>query len=549
MSKGSSPVGWRANILLALGSAVLTVMLLGVVEAGLRLAGLGAADASRASRLKYQQIYLPILVPGRRADGTAVLQPADKRLPFQSIPLRKKPGTVRIFTFGGSATAGLGYSPNVTFARYLERMLQTAHPGVTFEVVNLGIVALASQQVRLLVADVCAHYDPDILIVYAGNNEFLEMHAEKYASRHANALSRLEDGVRETNLYRAVDRAVNGPPKIPSLTEQDFSNDDLRLSEAEIIEDVDVSPAEVGGVVDRYEANIQEMADAAGAAHRPLILMTVASNWEWRGRSDLPDDWVREVWGHDVDGSPDTWRRTRDILSQKLESAPAKQRHEWLFRRAVAAAALGDFTAARADYRAAMNEDPHLRRALDAANDRVRHVAERSGAALVDTVEVLSRQAEHGIVGFDEFYDYVHFTPQGALRVAAALFDEIHRQGGLPDVGSFDTQAYVAAEIDRIRLLEEDSKAVFDWMGFGFDKALLHDRDLWKYEHMRSALDERLKHNPGDVRALVYRGNARFFELGGAAAAARDYDAALALAPAQQEIRDNLERLRADGRL
>jgi lysophospholipase L1-like esterase len=549
MTNRSNRAGWRTNILLAFGSIVLTAMLLGFVEASLRLAGLGTADASRASRLKYQQIYLPILVPGHRADGTAVLQPADKRLPFQSIRRLKQPGTVRIFTFGGSATAGLGYSPNVTFTRYLERMLQTAHPGVAFEVVNLGIVALASQQVRLLVADVCAHYDPDILIVYAGNNEFLEMHAEKYARRHANVLSRFADEVRETNLYRVVDRIVSGPPKIPSVAQQNFSNDDLRLSEAEIIADVDVSPVEVASAVDRYDASIEAMAEAAGVAHRHLVLMTVASNWKWRGRSDLPDDWVREVWGHDVDGSPETWRRTRDILSQKLESAPARQRHEWLFRRAVAAAALGDFAAARADYRAAMNEDPHLRRALDAANDRVRHVAQRSGVALVDTVEVLSHQAEHGIVGFDEFYDYVHFTPLGNLRVAAALFDEMHRQGWLPDALSFDPQGYVAAELERIRMLEEDPIAVLDWMGFGFTKALLHDRDLWKYEHMTSALDERLKQHPDDVRALVYRGNARFFELDGAAAAARDYTDALALAPAPQEVRDNLERLRADGRL
>ena len=319
------------------------------------------------------------------------------------------------------------------------------------------------------------------------------MHAEKYARRHGDLLSRLADQVRETHLYRVVDRAVSGPPKIPSLAEQNFSNADLRLTEAEIIEDIDVSPAEVGSVVDRYEANIEVMAGAAG---RRLVLMTVASNWKWRGRNDLPDDWVGELLGDGVARGADTWRRARDVLTLKLESAPAKQRHEWLYRRAVAAEALGDFPAARADYRAAMNEDPHLRRALDVANDRVRRVAERHGVALVDAVEVLSRHAEHGIVGFDEFYDYVHFTPRGALLVAAALFDEIARQGWVRDDGPFDTQAYVTAEIDRIRLLEEDPSAVRDWMGFGFAKALLYDRDLWKYEHMTAALDERLKHDP-----------------------------------------------------
>ena len=249
---------------------------------------------------------------------------------------------MRIFTFGASATAGLGYSPNVTFTRYLERMLQKAHPDVPFEVVNLGIVALSSQQVRLLVTDVCAHDDPDIVIIYSGNNEFLEMHAEKYARLHANAISRLADEARDTNLYRFLDRVVSGPPRIPSLAEQNFSNDDLRLTEAEIIEDVDVSPAEIASVVDRYERNIEAMAGAAEAAHSHMVLMTVASNWKWRGRSDLPGGWVGELLGGDADLDAERWRRARDVLTAKLESAPAKQRHEWLYRRAVAGEALAD---------------------------------------------------------------------------------------------------------------------------------------------------------------------------------------------------------------
>ena len=50
------------------------------------------------------------------------------------------------------------------------------------------------------------------------------------------------------------------------------------------------------------------------------------------------------------------------------------------------------------------------------------------------------------------------------------------------------------------------------------------------------------------MRALVYRGNVRAFRIDGGAAAARDYEAALALAPDQPEIRANLERLEVEGR-
>ena len=53
----------------------------------------------------------------------------------------------------------------------------------------LGIVALSSRQVKLLVEDVCARVAPDVVVVYSGNNEFLELHAEKYARVHAGFAS------------------------------------------------------------------------------------------------------------------------------------------------------------------------------------------------------------------------------------------------------------------------------------------------------------------------------------------------------------------------
>ena len=119
-----SPV--LANVLMLLGSVLMSVLLILALEGVLRLVGLGAPDAAHASRLKYQQIYLPILEPGERADGTPVVKTADSRLPYQSILAKKPANGLRVFTFGGSATAGLGFSPNVTFARHLERMLEQA---------------------------------------------------------------------------------------------------------------------------------------------------------------------------------------------------------------------------------------------------------------------------------------------------------------------------------------------------------------------------------------------------------------------------------------
>ncbi len=541
----SSPTG---NLLLLVGSVLVTLLFLAAVEGGLRLLGIGAPDPSRASRLKYQQIYFPILEPAQLADGTPVYRTADRRLPYQRI-LREKPASsLRVFSFGGSATAGLGYSPNATFSRELARMLERAYPDRRVEVLNLGIVALASKQVKLLVAEAARRYEPDLVLVYSGNNEFLELHAEKFAEARAGWTTGLLDALIGTNLYRTVNRAIRGAPKTPSLADQDLSHDDLRVTQNTIIQEVEVSSEEIAEVVARYRDNIDAMAAACAEANTRMIPMTVAANWEWRGREDLPEGWAAELVGGESTSTAGLYARARRVLDERIASAGTDERYDLLFRRAAAAAALGDFGAAREDYRASMNEDPHLRRALDRMADSVRAVAQDRRLPLFDTIEHLSEEAESGIVGFDDFYDYVHLTPQGNVRVAEGLFRKLVDEELVPaPTADFALDAYVAGRLADLEQLAADPLDVGEWLGIGFDPARVGDRDLWKYDRMVKELEERIEKDPEDVLALVYLGNAAYFRIGGAKEAEAYYRRALALAD-RPEIRSNLARLRSEGR-
>jgi tetratricopeptide (TPR) repeat protein len=537
------------NALLVAVSAAVSLCLLGAVEGGLRLAGIGGPDATRTSRLRYQQIWFPTLEPARRADGTPVLRTVDPRLGYQSILREKPPGALRVVSFGGSATAGLGFSPNGTFSRELERILRAAQPGRPVEVLNLGIVAIASQQVKLLVAEAVRELAPDLLLVYCGNNEFLEVHAEKYAEATATPLSRAVARVTDLHLYRTLHRLVRpAGRRDTSMPERGLASEDLRVSQDEIIRHVSMTDAEIGQVVDRYEQNLEAMVDAAEAARVPILLATVASNWEWRGRSDLPPDWLDARLAEPGPATPERLRRAKARLTELLGESPRDERHALLYERATAEAALGELDAARADYRAAMNADPHLRRALDAGNERVRRVAERRGTGFFDAVEWLARRAPDGIVGFDEFYDYVHFTPRGNVLAAAGFFAEMRRMEVVSPAPGFDAEAFAAARLAEVGSLRSDAFAVEEWLGFGFDPAGIHDRDLWKYDRLLEALDRRLAEDPRDLAALVYRGNAHYFRRDGGPEAARDWRAALALAPDDPAIRANLARLVAESR-
>ncbi len=535
----------RQSLAFVCGTLLLAALMLLALEGGVRLTGVVGVEDARdaASRLPYQQVSPPVMVEGMRPDGTRVLETRDPRLPYQQVLHPKPPGVFRVFAFGGSATAGLGFSPNVTFARYLERMWREAAPEQSLEVVNLGIVALSSKQVRLLVEDVIESAAPDLVLVYSGNNEFLEIHAERYAEAHATSLERFRGALARTHLFRLLKPLVRAPAQVAPTSTRDLARDDLRLTQDEIIRDIELDEADRHDVITAYEQNLDHIASAAARVEVPVVMMNVASNWQWRGREDLAGDYVARLVGK-RDLEPVARKRAAlEILAGRIGEDRDGLRHEWLFQRAALLADGGDWKGAARDYRAASNEDPHLRRALDVMNQKVQQLAAHRGAIFLDTVSVLERRAEHGIVGFADFYDYVHMTPRGAVSVAAALFDTLRDHGLVKHAGAFSSEDFVQGELARIGALPRDALALETWLGVGDDLSRIEDRDLWKYQAMREELEARIARDPLDFEARVYRGNARAHESDGAAGAVEDYRAALEIRPGHPAVMRNLARV------
>jgi hypothetical protein len=534
-----------ANLALAAGALFLALFVLAILEASLRVAGAGEPDPLRPSRLAYQRIALPILVPGRLADGRAVLRTADPRLPVQWVDAHKEPGALRVFLFGSSAAAGLGFSPNVTIARELERLLVRALPGRRIEVMNLGIVALAARQARQILEDVCRSAEPDLLVVYSGNNEFLELHAERYAAATGGVAFGLAEALRDTNLFRVLAGALRGAPATPSLAQLEQSREALRLTQDAIVEKIETREADVAAISAGYAEQLSAMADAAEAAQARLVLMRVASNWRWRGREDLAPDWVESALPDTVRELADTEKTRAAIaeLERRLQAATRFERGELRFQSAVLHEALGDNDAARRDYRLAMNEDRHLRRALDELGDALARVAAERGAIAVDTVAALAADAPHAIVGFEHFYDYVHFTPRGAAVAAAALFGALADARVIEPSDDFDLGAARVERLSAIASTTRDPIEVEDWQGFGFELRGIADRDLWKYDRRLAELDRRIETDPRDAMALAYRCNARSFRSGELERARSDCAAAIAAGGSESALRANLERL------
>ncbi len=165
-----APVSRRKKWLMRVASLLLVpVLLLGGAELLLRVAGYGHSTR--------------FLVPSKSGKGFTVNPWFTKRFfpqwnPGNSQPFllseEKGSNTVRIFILGESAALGTP-SPAFSFGRMLEVMLRRQYPERRFEVCNAAMRGINSHVMRAIAAD-CARHEPDLFIVYAGNNELVGLH-------------------------------------------------------------------------------------------------------------------------------------------------------------------------------------------------------------------------------------------------------------------------------------------------------------------------------------------------------------------------------------
>jgi tetratricopeptide (TPR) repeat protein len=303
---------------------------------------------------------------------------------------------------------------------------------------------------------------------------------------------------------------------------------------------VEVSPEERQRVVERYLQNMRAMVEATRAAGAVPVLMTVTTNLEWGGKEDPSGLWLTHAAGGPLPAEGDDRRRAleaaldRQSKAYETEQRPL-ERWEALFARATLRRALGDLDGAAADFLLAKDTDPRARRCLSAMNDGVRALARELQVPLVDAEARIASEVAGGITGFTHLYDYVHFTPLGAERLAELIDEQLTSSELVPPLGDAD---FARRRLERLATAERDALDVNEWIGWCDDRAWLDDRDLWKYEGTRKRLDELVEAGTATPVELVWAGNGYALEHGGEGRARELYARARAADPALHDVID-----------
>jgi tetratricopeptide (TPR) repeat protein len=401
------------------------VVLLGGLELLLRLFGVGhPAGFTIPCEVQHRAAVCP------NPDFTLRFFPpalARQPRPFV-IPEEKGPRTVRVAVLGESAAEG---DPEPTFgvSRFLEAMLEESVPGVRFEVVNAGVVAINSH-VLVPVARDLAGRQFDVAVIYAGNNEVVGPYGPGtvLTGRQLGlGLIRASIALGGTRVGQLLTRAGR---LLHKDTPAEWQGMELFLDHQVRADD----PA-MEQVYRSFGANLGEMIQAFKSAGARVVVSTVGT----RLRDFAPFASAHRP-GLDA-AALGRWKAAvarGDAAADRPAEALAAYREagaidglvaELQYRIGRSALQAGDEALAQERLAPARDLDTLRFRADGRIVEVTAEVARGAGTGveLVDGAGALAAASPHGLPGPEMFWEHAHLTPEGNEVLARALFPAIVR--------------------------------------------------------------------------------------------------------------------------
>lgn len=347
----------------------------------------------------------------------------------------EKPGNgLRIFTLGGSSAYGYPWSADAAFSGVLGDVLAEALPERHVESINAAGISYALHRLRFVAREV-VEYQPDVLILYSGHNEFIEPDFFAALKKQTPRRNRLLELLWHSRLYSGMELlASRFSPEDPASASAARFDMFVRRNET-----VAYDAAQKQAIVDAFRDGLREIAGLARAHGAHLVLMPVVANLrDWRPVRSVVFEKLSEAeyqeWARALaegrqqlaGGHP---KEAVDALERARRLAPSYAETWFLLGRAYEA--LQRWDDARSAYARAADLDASPVRRISGTNDAVRAVAAEEGALLVDTERLFEAQSEHGLVGFNWIEDYVHPTREGHQRIAWKLWQAMAEAGWL----------------------------------------------------------------------------------------------------------------------
>jgi tetratricopeptide (TPR) repeat protein len=342
----------------------------------------------------------------------------------------KEKDQIRIICLGGSASASWPHPPSEVYNSYLEKSLQQIYPSKKIEIINCSAHGFASYRVRQ-VFETIIPLQPDAVIIWSGNNEFLERRNYK-TSDLKNFLVKFRNNFRSLSIVSQLftKHKFNDTPDVAETFWKKVNEEALELRS---------DPEQFEKVKEHYRKSIEDIVLEAKQNHITLILMTVPVNlrdWEpnvsYLGLTAIDSlNWIKEF----KEGKKQflTANYSEAIASFEKAKKIAPHHAETCFWLARAYENNMDTTSALQYYIKAKDLDYNPFRVISDFNNTLRSIAKNNPqVVLLDMEQLIRPFAHNGIPGFDLFLDYVHPTKKGNMVIACEAANKIINSHFIP---------------------------------------------------------------------------------------------------------------------
>ena len=384
---------------------------------------------------------------------------------------RKGKGTKRIFCLGGSTTQGEPYKPPTAFPAWLKLNLQLIDPSQSWDVINCGGLSYASYRLLPMLIEIL-HYEPDLVIIDCGHNEFLETRELSGWKQDSELQRNATRFARSSRLVELASQFVSNerPTKTTTLQRTQLKQEvDALLDNHGGLEHYKRDDLNVNSVVKSMQWNIAAMIQNCKDARVPVVLLVPTSNicdcppfkvelspsMDSATKAQIESHWTSVTRAHEekakIDSSEATQvRELQQIIALDPEHAAALY---WLGQFELSN---GQIELARQHLVEARDRDVCPLRAVSSMQSAIRELAINEKVWFFDVDTMFQSVSDHGMVGNKWLIDHVHPRIEGHQLLGEHLANLLIQKGWITPMEQDWKQDRTAVYRERLKQLGED---------------------------------------------------------------------------------------------
>ena len=340
----------------------------------------------------------------------------------------KKPdNSYRIVIQGGSSAAGFPFGRFGSLQGMLQQRFKRLYPDKEIEVISTAMSAINSYAL-LDFTDEIIELDPDLILIYAGHNEYLGIMGigSSYAVKGDRAASLLFLSLKELRIFQLIQYIVN-------IFNREIENSDESNSERTLManiagnKEIVLNSETYQKGIEQFEQNLELILDKYQSKNIPVIIGTLASN-----EKDQPP-----------------------FASTQSEYSASS-----LYNQAKELESDNKISKARKMYINAKDRDLLRFRAPSYFNQIIKRQAQKEYIYLADVQDEIRKHSDNRIIGFKHMYEHLHPNASGYFLLSEAYVDVIVKNKFISkDVSNYSREeAWKDVPLTKMDILVADYK-------------------------------------------------------------------------------------------